>query len=81
VPVLLGLLPVWALAAFLLYAGLRHAGLMADLRGADLVLAVGAGALGAWLGNLAVTAGLALLVVHGRRLFPRRTTRAGTLTG
>ncbi|HZB00973.1 MAG TPA: putative sulfate/molybdate transporter, partial [Actinomycetota bacterium] len=70
VPVLLGLLPVWALAAFLLYAGLRHAGLIADLRGADLALAVGAGLLGAALGNLAVTAGIALLVVHGRRLFP-----------
>ncbi|HZB01282.1 MAG TPA: hypothetical protein VE800_04150, partial [Actinomycetota bacterium] len=81
VPVLLGLLPVWALAAFLLYAGLRHAWLIADLRGADLALAVGAGLLGATLGNLAVTAGIALLVVHGRRLFPRTTTRAGTLTG
>jgi SulP family sulfate permease len=80
VPVLLGLLPVWALAAFLVYAGLRHAWLIADLRGADLVLALVAGALGAWLGNLAVTAALALAVVHGRRLLPRMTTRAGTLS-
>jgi len=80
VPVLLGLLPVWALAAFLVYAGLRHAWLIADLRGVDLVLAVVAGVLGAWLGNLAITAGLALLVVHGRRLLPRTTTRAGTLS-
>jgi sulfate permease, SulP family len=80
IPVLLGLLPVWALAAFLVYAGLRHAWLVADLRGVDLGLAVVAGALGAWLGNLAVTAGLALLVVHGRRLLPRTRTRAGTLS-
>lgn len=71
VPVILGLLPVWALAAFLAYAGLRHAWLVSDLRGADLVLAVIAGGLGAWFGNLAITACLALLVVHGRRLVRR----------
>jgi hypothetical protein len=82
VPVLLGLLPVWGLAAFLAYAGLRHASLVADLRGADLVVALVAGTLGAWVGNLAVTAGLALLVVHaGRHLLLRTATRAGTLTG
>jgi sulfate permease, SulP family len=81
IPVLLGLLPVWALSAFLIYAGLRHAWLVTDLRGVDLVLALVAGVLGASLGNLAVTAGLALLVVHGRRLLPRIATRAGTLTG
>jgi SulP family sulfate permease len=66
VPVILGLLPVWGLAAFLAYAGLRHAWLVSDLRGVDLVLAIVAGGLGAWLGNLAITAGLALTVVHGR---------------
>jgi sulfate permease, SulP family len=64
IPVLLGLLPVWALAAFLAYAGLRHAWLVADLRGTDLAIAVVAGAIGAWAGNLAVTAGLALVAVH-----------------
>jgi hypothetical protein len=66
--VILGLLPVWALAAFLVYAGLRHALLVADLRGASLLLAVAAGAAGAALGNLAVTAGVALVVDHARRL-------------
>jgi sulfate permease, SulP family len=71
VPVILGLLPVWALAAFLVYAGLRHALLVSDLRGGSLVLAVAAGAAGAALGNLAVTAGVALLVDHGRRLAGR----------
>lgn len=70
-PVILGLLPVWALAAFLAYAGLRHALLVADLRGGTLALAVTAGAVGAALGNLAVTAGVALLVEHGRRLLPQ----------
>ena len=79
VPVVLGLLPVWGLAAFLAYAGLRHAWLVTDLRGADLVLAVVTGGLGARFGNLAITAGLALLLVHGRRLFPRQTARTGTL--
>jgi len=72
VPVILGLLPVWALAAFLAYAGIRHALLVADLRGWPLALAVTAGAVGAALGNLAVTAGVALLVVHGSRLTRRR---------
>jgi SulP family sulfate permease len=67
-PAILGLLPVWALAAFLVYAGLRHALLVTDLRGGGLALALVAGGAGAALGNLAVTAGVALLVEHGRRL-------------
>ena len=67
VPVLLGLLPVWVLAAFLAYAGLRHAWLVADLRGVPLVIAVVAGALGAWLGNLAITAVIALAATHAHR--------------
>jgi len=77
VPVILGLLPVWGLAAFLAYAGLRHAWLVSDLHGIDLILALVAGGLGAWFGNLAITAGLALLVVHGRRFIraiPARST-------
>ena len=72
VPVILGLLPVWGLAAFLGYAGLRHALLVADLRGRSLLLAIGAGAAGAALGNLAVTAGAALVVDHGLRLRARQ---------
>jgi SulP family sulfate permease len=80
VPVLLGLLPVWGLAAFLMYAGLRHAWLVADLRGADLAIAVLAGAIGAWRGNLAFTAGLALLAVHGPELLRRVRSRTGTLS-
>ena len=64
IPQLLGLLPVWVLAGFLAYAGLRHALLVLDLRGIPLVVAVTAGVLGAWLGNLALTAGLALLLAH-----------------
>ena len=76
VPVLLGLLPVWGLAAFLIYAGLRHAWLVSDLRGANIAIAVIAGAVGAWRGNLAITAALALVAVHGPtllRLLRRRT--------
>jgi SulP family sulfate permease len=79
IPVILGLLPVWGLAAFLLYAGLRHAWLVTDLRGAEIVVAVVAAGLGAWFGNLAITAGLALLFVHSSRLFPRHGTATGTL--
>jgi sulfate permease, SulP family len=73
---LLGLLPVWALAAFLAYAGARHALLVADLRGARLTLAVGAGLVGALLGNLAVTTVVAMSVDHGARLVARRRRRA-----
>ncbi|MEX1045894.1 MAG: putative sulfate/molybdate transporter [Actinomycetota bacterium] len=68
---LLGVLPVWVLAAFLAYAGVRHAILVADLRGPMLVAAVLAGASGALLGNLAVTAGIALVAVHGHALSSR----------
>jgi SulP family sulfate permease len=74
VPVILGLLPVWGLAGFLVYAGLRHGWLVADLRGFDLAVAVVAGGLGAWFGNLAITAGLALVAVHGATLVRRVST-------
>jgi SulP family sulfate permease len=76
IPLILGLLPVWVLAAFLAYAGLRHALLVADLRGVALVTAMVAGAAGAWLGNLAVTAAIALVVSHGLRLTRRVGSRA-----
>jgi SulP family sulfate permease len=76
IPAILGLLPVWALAAFLVYAGLRHALLVRDLRGRFLWLALVAGAVGAALGNLALTAGAALLVDHGLR-FVRRDPQVG----
>ncbi len=72
VPVLLGLLPVWALAGFLAYAGLRHAWLVRDLRGTDLALAVAAGVAGAALSNLAVTAALGVAAAHGWRILRSR---------
>jgi SulP family sulfate permease len=56
VTAIIGLLPAWGLAAFLVYAGARHALLVLDLRRMSLVLAVGAGLIGSLLGNLAVTA-------------------------
>jgi hypothetical protein len=64
VTILLGLLPVWALAAFLAYAGLRHAWLVIDLRGPALALAAIGGVAGAVTGNLALTLGIALTVDH-----------------
>jgi SulP family sulfate permease len=64
-PALLGLLPVWALAAFLAYAGARHALLVTDLSTRRRALAVAAGVLGAVLGNLAVTTVIVLAVDHG----------------
>lgn len=79
IPTLLGLLPVWVLGGFLAYAGLRHAMLVLDLRGADLVVAVVAGALGAWVGNLAITAALALLAAHLPRVLSPSRRRADTL--
>lgn len=76
IPLILGLMPVWVLAAFLIYAGLRHALLVTDLRGLSLAIAIIAGALGAWLGNLAVTAGLALALEHLLRLSRGRVRQA-----
>jgi MFS superfamily sulfate permease-like transporter len=72
IPVLLGLLPVWGLAGLLAYAGLRHASLVGDLRGAPLLIAVACGILGALLGNLAITAAVALVADHGRRRLPNQ---------
>jgi hypothetical protein len=76
IPVILGLLPVSVLGAFLAYAGLRHAWLASDLRGAPLAIAVVAGGLGALYTNLALTAALALTLEHGRRLLARRARTA-----
>ena len=72
IPVILGVLPVSVLAAFLAYAGLRHAWLVSDLRGVSLAIAVIAGGLGAWYGNLAITASLALELEHGRQVLSRK---------
>jgi sulfate permease, SulP family len=76
IPVIVGVLPVSVLAAFLAYAGVRHAWLVLDLRGLPLAIAVVAGALGAWYGNLAITAALALLLEHGRQVLSRRVRNA-----
>jgi hypothetical protein len=69
--------PAWVLAAFLAYAGIRHALLVSDLRGFSLGLAVVAGGLGAWTGNLAITAGVAIGVDHGRRMVRNRRRAPG----
>ncbi len=74
IPVILGSLPVWVLAAFIAYAGIRHAGLVADLVGAELLVAVAAGATGAYLGNLAWTLGIGL-AFEGSRYARRRVSR------
>lgn len=76
--VLFGLLPVWALAGFLAYAGLRHALLVVDLRGARLVGAVAAAAVGVATGNLAHTTAIALALEWLPRLARRvRSRRRG----
>jgi MFS superfamily sulfate permease-like transporter len=75
IPAILGLLPVWGLAAFLAYAGVRHASLALDLRGGDLGLALVAGGLGAYAGNLAVTVAIGLAVEGLRSINRRRTHR------
>ena len=71
---LFGVLPVWALAGFLAYAGIRHAVLVLDLRGRRLLIAVAAGVVGLSAGNLAYTTVLALAAEHGSRFLVR--TRA-----
>jgi sulfate permease, SulP family len=60
--VLFALLPVWALAGFLAYAGLRHAMLVLDLQGRSLGIAGVAAGVGILTGNLAYTTALALAV-------------------
>lgn len=62
------LLPVWALAGFLAYAGLRHAMLVADLRHTRLAIALAAGAIGIVTGNLAYTTAVALVAEHAPRV-------------
>lgn len=61
---LFGLLPVWTLAGFLAYAGVRHALLILDLRGARLVVALVAGVVGIVTQNLAITTAVALVAEH-----------------
>jgi len=68
---LLGLLPVWALAAFLAYAGLRHAFLVLDLPEPAFSIAVVGGVAGALLGNLAITTALVLLAEGGSWLWTK----------
>ncbi len=73
--VIFGLLPVWALAGFLAYAGLRHALLVADLRGRALGVALVAATAGIATGNLAVTTVIALVGEWLPRLASRRDRR------
>jgi len=72
---ILGLLPVWALAAFLAYAGLRHAMLAVDLGEGAFWMAVVGGVTGAALGNLAVTTAMVLGAEGLLFLWRRRTRR------
>jgi len=69
---LFSVLPVWALAGFLAYAGLRHALLVLDQRGRRLTMALVAAGLGLATGNLAITTGVALAAEHGTALVTRR---------
>ena len=73
--VLFGLLPVWALAGLLAYAGLRHAMLILDLRGVPLVVATCAATAGIATGNLAVTTVIALAGTWLPELVRRRRGR------
>lgn len=67
-----GLLPVWALAGFLAYAGIRHAMLVLDLRRGRLAIAVIAGLVGIGTGNLALTTLVALVAEHAPRALSAR---------
>jgi sulfate permease, SulP family len=75
-PAVLGQLPPVVLAVLLGYAGVRHALLVADLRGARLALAIGAGLLGAVLGNLAITMAVVMTVEATTGLVGRRVGRS-----
>jgi SulP family sulfate permease len=72
-PAVLGQIPPLLLAALLAYAGARHALLVNDLRGRRLIIAIGAGLLGAILGNLLITMLVALVF---ERMIVRRHHRS-----
>jgi MFS superfamily sulfate permease-like transporter len=76
--VLFGLLPVWTLAGFLAYAGLRHALLILDLRGTRLAIALVAGVVGILTSNLAITTAVALVAEHTPTAVRRLRGRVGT---
>jgi MFS superfamily sulfate permease-like transporter len=73
-PALLGQLPPVILAVLLAYAGVRHAWLVADLRGWRLAAAVVTGAAGAATGNLLVTM-LGAMAVTGSAAMLDRSRR------
>ena len=75
---LFGLLPVWTLAGFLAYAGVRHAMLILDLRRGRLMVALIAGVVGIVMQNLAITTGVALLAEHGPRVPRQLRTHGGS---
>ena len=72
---LFGLLPVWALAGFLAYAGIRHAALVLDLRSTKLAIALVAGVIGVVTRNLSLTTAVALAAEHGPALWRRGRDR------
>ena len=59
----LGLIPVAILAGLLAFTGVMHSLLVADLRGYEVAVAIGMGAVGVWTSNLAVSLGLGLVLV------------------
>jgi SulP family sulfate permease len=59
----LGLIPVAVLAGLLAFTGVMHSLLVADLRGYELTVAIGMGAVGLWTSNLAVSLGLGVVLV------------------
>jgi SulP family sulfate permease len=59
----LGLIPVAILAGLLAFTGVMHSLLVADLRGFELAVALGMGAVGVWTSNLAASLGLGLVLV------------------
>jgi SulP family sulfate permease len=72
---LFGVLPIWALAGFLAYAGLRHALLVFDLPATRIGVAVACGLVGVVTGNLIYTTALALLIDRGSRIVEWRSRR------
>jgi len=73
----LGLIPIPVLAGSLAFTGYFHAGLVAELRGGDLAIAMAMGVLGLVTTNLAVALGVGLVVHRGfTHLAGRRTAEA-----
>ena len=74
---LFGVLPIWVLAGFLAYAGIRHAGMVIELPARRIAPAIACGLVGVVTGNLVFTTALALILDRAEHVRTRTRTQSG----